>query len=135
MSFTFQQKILFKHCDPAGIVFYPRYFEIINDAVETLFDQVFHWPFEKLHQQGSVPTVSFNITFIAPSRHGDTLELAIRILRVGGASMTLDITARAGSETRFTAEQVLVHTDRAGRPRPWSAELRHIANPLVEDQT
>ncbi|MEL6103010.1 MAG: acyl-CoA thioesterase, partial [Pseudomonadota bacterium] len=28
MSFQFLQKVLFKHCDPAGIVFYPRYFEM-----------------------------------------------------------------------------------------------------------
>ena len=34
MSFTLTQKVLFKHCDPAGIVFYPRYFEMINDCVE-----------------------------------------------------------------------------------------------------
>ena len=32
--FSFSQDIGFRHCDPAGIVFYPRYFEMMNDAVE-----------------------------------------------------------------------------------------------------
>ena len=34
MGFEFRQTIGFKHCDPAGIVFYPRYFEMFNDCVE-----------------------------------------------------------------------------------------------------
>lgn len=42
MLFTFTQKVLFKHCDPAGIVFYPRYFEIINDCIEAFFEQIDH---------------------------------------------------------------------------------------------
>ena len=48
MHFTYKQKVLFKHCDPAGIVFYPRFFEMINDAVEALFSDVLNWPFEYL---------------------------------------------------------------------------------------
>ena len=39
-SFTFLQKVQFKHYDPAGIVFYPRFIEMINDAVEAMFDIV-----------------------------------------------------------------------------------------------
>jgi 4-hydroxybenzoyl-CoA thioesterase len=40
MLFSINQKVLFKHCDPAGIVFYPRYFEMINDCVEAFFDEI-----------------------------------------------------------------------------------------------
>jgi 4-hydroxybenzoyl-CoA thioesterase len=40
MAFVMNQKVLFKHCDPAGVVFYPRYFEMINDCVEALFDDI-----------------------------------------------------------------------------------------------
>ena len=42
------QKVLFKHCDPAGIVFFPRYFEMMNDCVEAFFDKVVEWPFEDI---------------------------------------------------------------------------------------
>ena len=34
--FTAEMTVAFRHCDPAGIVFYPRYFEMINDFVEAL---------------------------------------------------------------------------------------------------
>ena len=33
MAFIAQRKVRFQHCDPAGIVFYPRYFEMLNSVV------------------------------------------------------------------------------------------------------
>ena len=35
--FKYAIDIGFRHCDPAGIVFYPRYFEMMNDAIEIFF--------------------------------------------------------------------------------------------------
>ena len=32
--------IRFRHCDAAGIVFYPRYFEMMNDLVEDWFAEL-----------------------------------------------------------------------------------------------
>ena len=54
--FSFPQSILFKHCDPAGIGFYPRYVEIINDAVEALFGDFLGWTFAEIVKTGGVPT-------------------------------------------------------------------------------
>jgi 4-hydroxybenzoyl-CoA thioesterase len=45
MHYQFFQKVLFKHCDPTGIVFYPRFFEMINDAVEAMFSDLLDRPF------------------------------------------------------------------------------------------
>ena len=33
-------QIEFNHCDPAGIVFYPRYFEMVNSVCENFFREV-----------------------------------------------------------------------------------------------
>jgi len=57
-AFTLQQKVRFQHCDPAGIVFYPRYFEMINATVEEWFAQRLGVPFETLHGAlgAAVPT-------------------------------------------------------------------------------
>ena len=43
--FVSQVEVRFRHCDPAGIVFYPRYFEMINDFVEEWFDKGMGLPF------------------------------------------------------------------------------------------
>ena len=37
MSFQISTKVRFGDVDPAGIVFYPRYFEMLNAAVEDWF--------------------------------------------------------------------------------------------------
>ncbi|GGE38266.1 hotdog family protein [Actibacterium pelagium] len=67
MHFTLHQKVLFKHCDPAGIVFYPRYFEMINDAVEAMFSNLLGWPYEDLLRDSAVPTAAFKVVFTTRS--------------------------------------------------------------------
>ncbi|WP_253261430.1 MULTISPECIES: thioesterase family protein [unclassified Roseobacter] len=118
-----RQKVLFKHCDPAGIVFYPRYFEMMNDCVEAFFDEIGH-PFETLHQSGAVPTAQIEAEFTAPSRHGDQLAIDLGVTRVGRSSLGIDFIARTEAETRFEASAVLVHVGSDGRPVPWPTDLK-----------
>jgi 4-hydroxybenzoyl-CoA thioesterase len=40
--------VRFSHCDPAGIVFYPRFFEIVHDAKEDWFREAVGLPFREL---------------------------------------------------------------------------------------
>ena len=132
MSFSVSQKVLFKHCDPAGIVFYPRYFEMINDCIEAFFDHIGH-PFEDLHRQAAVPTAQIETVFTAPSRHGDHLEIMLTVERLGGSSLDLALHANCGDETRFTTKSTLVYINSNGRPQKWSAPLRQaLASHLSE---
>ena len=134
MSFTMTQKVLFKHCDPAGIVFYPRYFEMINDCVESFFDTVLAHPFEKLHRIGGVPTVQIEATFTAPSRHGDMLDIVLSCSRLGRTSIGLTFAASCGLEKRFEAVSTLVYVNKSGKPESWPAALRNaIQHHLKED--
>jgi len=59
-AFTYTQKVMFQHCDPAGIVFYPRYFEMVNATVEEWFDQVIGFGFPTMHgpMKVAVPTAA-----------------------------------------------------------------------------
>lgn len=132
MDFRFPQKILFKHCDPAGIVFYPRYFEIINDAVEAMFSDLIGWPFEDMHNGSGVPTATISVDFTAPSRHGDQIELQISIEKLGRSSMVLKTVAMAGEEIRFIADHVLVCIDDRGKPRSWPEDVRKKINDIKE---
>lgn len=132
MDFRFPQKILFKHCDPAGIVFYPRYFEIINDAVEAMFSDLIGWPFEDMHNGSGVPTATISVDFTAPSRHGDQIELQITIENLGRSSMVLKTVAMAGEEIRFIADHVLVCIDARGKPRSWPEDVRKKINDIKE---
>ena len=132
-AFAIEQKVLFKHCDPAGIVFYPRYFEMMNDLVEAFFDRALGAPFEVLLRTHGVPTATIRATFHAPSRHGDLLTLTAAPTRVGGASMDMALAATCGGEPRFTAESTLVHVDTEGRPERWPDAIRSAAGALVPE--
>ena len=124
MVFNFTQKVLFKYCDPAGIVFFPRYFEMMNDCVEVFFDEALQWPFESFHLTGGVPTATIATKFTAPSRHGDKLVLSLEIGRIGRSSFSYLMTAHCLEEQRFSTEATLVHTNQIGKPTPIPEEIR-----------
>lgn len=127
MIFTHAAPVRFHHCDPAGIVFYPRYFDMANEAVESWFAARLGTPFWALHGPMGLatPTVSMDVRFAAPSRHGDLLSIAIRALRIGRASLDISTRITAETETRMEMRSTLVLTARdGGRPRPWPEDLR-----------
>lgn len=133
--FRWSQKVLFKHCDPAGIVFYPRYFEMINDCVEIFFDQALDWPFEDLHQTGGVPTARIETDFSAPSRHGDHLDFTLSLTRIGASSISTDLRVTCGDEPRLQARSVLVYINSTGRPQPWPDAIRPRLQQYMKETT
>lgn len=120
-------KVLFQHCDPAGIVFYPRYFEMVNQTVEEWHEVGLKHSFSQMHLEKGygVPTVSIGAEFTAPSHMGDVLVWTLCVEKLGRTSAHLHIKAMCGEELRMTATPVLVSVDMAtGRPVPWSDEIR-----------
>ena len=134
MHFEIPQKVLFKHCDPAGIVFYPRFFEMINDAVEALFSDLLDWPFEMMHPDSGVPTAEFKVRFKVPCRHGDQLKLGIQITQLGRASLSLTTRALKDKTVCFEADQVLVCVGPEGRPVSWPKSVRQKITTLMETE-
>lgn len=127
MAFRYDQPVLFRHCDPAGIVFYPRYFEMLNDTIEMWFGTRLGRPWGKFHgpERMGVPTVSVEVEFTAPSRHGDILTFTLDVRRLGRTSATLSIVARCGDEVRLSARQTIVCVSTETlRPVPWPDDLR-----------
>ena len=49
-QFTKQEKVRFQHVDYAGIVFYPRFLEMLNCLVEDWFEEALDRPFSKIHE-------------------------------------------------------------------------------------
>lgn len=132
MIYTTQQKILFKHCDPAGIVFYPRYFEILNDVVESFFYDILKYPFEDVHKRGGVPTVTLNTQFYAPSYHGDILAINLILNRVGQTSLGIEVEMVCKGQRRMASKLVLVNVDGQGKPQPWPDYVKKNANQYIE---
>lgn len=118
--------IEFNHCDPAGIVFYARYFEMTNSVVENFFADILNYPFSRIHmrEKSGVPTVRIEAEFRASSRLGDRLDLALEIMRVGRSSVDLDLRGGSGGQGRLHVKIVLVWVSPAGKAAPWPAEIK-----------
>lgn len=126
----FEAEVLVRwaHTDPAGIVFYPRYFEMINALVEDWFAGPLGCDFETLHGElgTGVPTVSIECEFARPSRLGDRLVFELAVERIGKGSFTLKTSANdRNGEQRMKARLVLASIDlETGRARPIPEQIR-----------
>lgn len=129
MSFETKVMVRFAHVDPAGIVFYPRYFEMLNGAVEDWFAQDLGLDFKTMHRDRhlGVPTVKLEVDFLSPSELGDELTITISVREVGNSScrITVFFTGTADNRQRLNAEVVLVCMDlKAKRSSPWPEEVK-----------
>ncbi|KGD93585.1 4-hydroxybenzoyl-CoA thioesterase [Achromobacter sp. RTa] len=126
--FISQVEVRFRHCDPAGIVFYPRYFEMINDFVEEWFDKGMGLPFHALHveRQIGTPTASVQCDFSAPSRWHERLRQVLEVQRIGGASFKALVKFEGpDGQLRLSATLTIVTVDlRTMKSMPLPADLR-----------
>ena len=128
-AFNARYRIRFAHCDPAGIAYYPRYFEICDGAVEDWCEQRLGVPRRRMHLEMNLgmPTVDLQASFVAPSRLGDWLDIALSVDVLGASSVTLLVRACCEGEERFTLrlKQVLMKLDVA-RSTPWPDDWRRL---------
>ena len=106
--------IRFSDCDPAGIVFYPQYFVMLNGLVEDWVNEGLGLGYHTLvaERRIGLPTVKLEADFRAVSRMGDRVVLGLSVERLGSRSMTLMLRCfdAAAGELRMQARQVLVTT-------------------------
>ena len=132
--FTTQRRVRFADCDTAGIVFFPRYFEMLNGVVEDWFAGPLGVSFRELHQErhASVPTAAVEARFIAPSRLEDDLTFALSVTKLGGASCGLRHRITAAGDLRFEATQTIVYVGAALKSEAWPEPMRARIAPFME---
>ncbi|MGJ7527810.1 acyl-CoA thioesterase [Variovorax sp. GB1P17] len=106
--------IRFSDCDPAGIVFYPQYFVMLNGLVEDWVNEGLGLSYHGLVAQRRIglPTVKLEADFRAVSRMGDQVMLGLAVQRLGSRSMSLALRCfePVSGELRMEVKQVLVTT-------------------------
>ena len=135
--FVHKSPIRFTHTDPAGYVFFPRYFEMFQAAVEDWFNEGMEVDYAEMIRQGlGLPTAKTECTFVAPSRLGDLLELSVIPEKIGNSSIGIRFEGRVGGQLRLEAHSVLVViTLETGRPVPISDDLRERLNWYLDDRS
>lgn len=113
--------IEFNHCDPAGIVFYPRYLEMTNSLVENFFREMMDYPFARMMAEGvGTPTVKLEMEFRSPSRLGEVIDWTLTVRRIGRTSAKLRIAAQGPDAVlRLHGEVTLVFASLTGKALPW----------------
>jgi 4-hydroxybenzoyl-CoA thioesterase len=125
--FKVEYPIRFSHCDPAGIVYFPRFFDLVHQAMEDWFTYGLGERFSDLVMQKGLgtPTVSTQCDFISPARFGDTLIIELSILRLGNASVEMLFQASVQGRECFKCRHTICLFDRTSvKAVPIPGDLR-----------
>jgi 4-hydroxybenzoyl-CoA thioesterase len=137
--FRRQVLVRFGDCDPAGIVFYPRYFEMFNNLVEDWHREALQFSFTEIVTTRSwgLPTVHLEADFVAPTRFGEVLSASLSVGEIGTTSVSLDILLQApDGADRVRGKVVLVWIDRRvtrSIPIPDEVRARLLAFRVSDD--
>ena len=89
------------HCDPAGIVFNPRFFEFFDTNTWMLFEKALGVKQSNLASTYGIigiALVDARANFIKPAKFGDTIEIASRIKEFRRSSFEVEHSITIGGE-------------------------------------
>lgn len=92
MKNTRTVKIEWGDCDPAGIVFYPRYFAMFDASTTALFEQALamtKYQFLKRYNALGYPMLDTSARFLKPTRFGDSVVIETSVSRLGRSSFDM----------------------------------------------
>jgi 4-hydroxybenzoyl-CoA thioesterase len=115
-------------CDPAGIVYYPRYFAYFDNCTAALFEAAGLPKHEMLrhYEIVGIPMVDTRARFLAPSRFGDDVEVESGITAWRRSSFDVEHRLYRGTELAVECFETRVWAARStakagqieGRPVP-----------------
>lgn len=128
-TFVHEQLIRFSHCDPAGIVYFPRFFDLAHATMEDWLAEGIGQGLPVLIRERRIgtPTVSIQCDFAKTLRIGDNLRFELRVVKLGNASVQLAYSGKkvAGGEEHLSIRQTIVFMNlEAGRAMPIPDDLR-----------
>lgn len=108
--FTVEQQIRFSHTDPAGIVYFPNYFDFCNGVMEDWYTKALGVDYARLifEERRATPIVHAECDFFAPSKMGDRLSFTVILEKVGRSSIDIRIYGHAHGTLRLAAKIVTV---------------------------
>jgi len=135
-AFTTERKIRFSHCDPAGIVYFVNFFDMVSGAVEDWFGEAIGFTFNEMHIQRRVgfPIVNTGCEFFRPCHLGDRLELELAIAGLGNSSIEFAVTGRVAGDEKFRARhKVALMSLDSQRAMPIPEDMRERMQPYVKE--
>jgi 4-hydroxybenzoyl-CoA thioesterase len=132
-EFGAQRVVRFGDCDPAGIVFYPKYFEMVNGVIEEWWTELgMPWT-EMIGQLGiATPVSHVETVFLRPSRYGDRLEFRLSLESLGRSSLRFRIRVLGpdGEERVRIRQRMVCVSLQTHAPIAWPPGVRAMLAPL-----
>ena len=107
---TRRVRIEWGDCDPCGITFYPRYFDIFDASTSALIERALGMlkrDYLRAYDFGGHPLVKSHCRFLVPTRFGDDVTVETRVAQFRRSSFDVhhclrkdEIVAVEGFETR-----------------------------------
>jgi 4-hydroxybenzoyl-CoA thioesterase len=107
-AFTRSVTIRFSHCDAAGIVYFPHYFDMFNAAVEDWYKAELNYDYAELvmSDRFAFPIVHIDCDFKIPSMMGEVIDLTLLVERIGRSSLAIAIVCHRDGLERLRARMV-----------------------------
>ena len=120
-----RMRVRFGHADPAGIVYYPRFFEWFHDVFEGMFEAVFGVPYVDVLSTRRIgfPAVQSACEWRSPARFGELVDVEVFHSRLNDRSATFEYPVRRGGAHLATASVKVAGMDMD----------RHTPAPFPED--
>jgi 4-hydroxybenzoyl-CoA thioesterase len=120
-------------CDPAGIVFYPRYFEWFDECTAALLGAAGFPKVDLVRTQGvGIPMVDTRSRFLIPSRFGDEVTVETTCTRFGRSSFDVHHRMLKGTELAVECWETRVWTrivptgDQKLKSQPIPEDVRRV---------
>lgn len=102
-SFIYRRQLTIEwgHCDPAGIVFNPRFFEMFDASAWLLFEAALGVKPDALARTYGIigiALVDARANFLKPAKFGDTVEIASRVKEFRRSSFDIEHLLSVGGE-------------------------------------
>jgi 4-hydroxybenzoyl-CoA thioesterase len=119
---TVEWRVTWGQCDPAGIVFNPRFIEVFDDCTARLLEAATAMnkrDFLAAYDAAGIPLVETTARFLRPVTYGDTCEITSRAAWLTRSSFGVRHELRLHGEIAAEGQEVRVWTarDAAGRMR------------------
>ncbi|MBL8833339.1 MAG: acyl-CoA thioesterase [Rhodospirillales bacterium] len=111
--FTVELPIRFSHTDPAGIVYFPNYFDFCNGVIEDWYTRGLGIDYARMifEERRSAPIVHAECDFYAPSLMGDRVSFTLLLAKIGRTSIDMEIYGHVAGTLRLKANIVTVFMD------------------------
>ena len=85
--FKTQRTVRFGECDPAGVVYYPVYFDWFHQTMERWFEEALEIAYVEVIKKYGFPAVETSASYRAPVVMGEVVDVLLSIKKLGKSSV------------------------------------------------